>query len=91
MKISKKSLANGFALATGVLWTLCSLFVAILPDFSHTVTRWWMHGMDLTQYNLTLGSFIWGGLTIIASFWLVGFVLGWSLEFMDKRNLRKHT
>jgi hypothetical protein len=86
-KVKKTELANGFALATGVLWVLCSAFVAIFPSFSQTVTEWWLHGMNLDVvggFQLDLANFLWGGLTLIASFWVVGYVLGWSLKMVNK-------
>lgn len=89
MKLTKNSLANGLALATAILWVLCSAFVAIFPDFSVTVTKWWMHGMDVSNFNLSFASFIWGGLTLTASFWVVGYVLGWSLDVVNKRGDKK--
>ena len=88
MKLTKNKLAGSFALATAVLWTLCSAFVAIFPDFSFKVTKWWLHGMNiesLGSFNLGWGNFIWGGLTLALSFWVVGYVLGWSLEIVNKR------
>lgn len=86
MKLTKNNLANGLALATAILWILCSAFVAIFPDFSHTVTVWWMHGMDIAKYSLSWSNFILGGLSLVAAFWLVGYVVGWSLECVDKKN-----
>lgn len=89
MKLTKNNLANSLALATAILWVLCTGFVAIFPDFSHTVTRWWMHGMEVAKFNLDWGNFVWGGLTITASFWVVGYVLGWSLEYVDQKGKKK--
>ena len=83
---TNNNLARPFALATGILWVLCSAFVALFPDFSNTVTQWWMHGMNLQKYNISWESFIWGGLTLVASFWLVGYVLSWSIESFDKQS-----
>lgn len=89
MKLSKNNLANGLALATAILWVICSAFVAILPDFSLKVTQWWMHGMELETFSLGVDNFVWGGLTLVGSFWIVGYVLGWSLEYVNKRSDRK--
>jgi len=84
MKLTKHNLAHGFALATAILWVLCSGFVAIFPDFSRTITQWWMHGMEVAQFNLEWSNFVWGGLTLVLSAWLAGWILGWSLEIIDK-------
>jgi len=88
MKISKNKIANAFTLATGVLWLLCSAFVAIFPDFSYKVTEWWLHGMNidsLGKFNLSWGNFFWGGLTLVISLWIVGYVLGWSFEILNRQ------
>ena len=87
MKLTKNKLAGSFALATAVLWTLCSAFVAIFPDFSLKVTKWWLHGMDidtLSEFNLSWGNYLSGGLTLVISLWVTGYVLGWSLEIFGK-------
>ena len=80
MQLTRQNLSKSFALTTGVLWILCSGFVAIFPDISRGVTRWWMHGMELSGYNVTLGSFMLGGASIVASAWLTGYILGCSLQ-----------
>ncbi|USN97310.1 MAG: hypothetical protein H6799_02970 [Candidatus Nomurabacteria bacterium] len=83
MKLTKQSLSKSFALTTGILWVLCSGIVALLPDFSRDVTQWWVHGMELSGYNITFGSFALGGATIVASAWLTGYILGWSLQLFS--------
>jgi hypothetical protein len=85
MKLTKRNLANGLALATAILWVPCAAFVAVFPDFSLKVTKWWMHGMDVAAFNISWNNFVWGGLTLIAAFWIVGYVLGWSLELVDRK------
>ena len=88
MKLTKNKLASAFALANAVLWTLCSAFVAVFPAFSYKVTKWWLHGMNidvLGDFNLGWSNFLWGGLTLVVSFWVVGYVLGWSLEIFSKQ------
>lgn len=83
MKFEKTALANSFALATAILWTLCTAFVLVLPVFSTTVIQWLMHGMDISTmggWNLTLGSFVLGGASITLSAWVAGWILGWSWE-----------
>lgn len=89
MKLTKHNLANGLALATAILWVICSAFVAVFPDLSLKVTQWWMHGMELEAFSLGLGNFVWGGLTLVGSFWIVGYLLGWSLEYVNKQSGRK--
>ncbi len=85
MKLDKMVLANAFALATAVLWILCSAIVWLLPDFSMTVFKWWMHGMDvgLGNWNLNLGNFVGGGVIAVISAWVSGWVFGWVWEMVS--------
>lgn len=88
MKLTKELLANAFALTTGILWVLCSAFVWVLPGFSMIVTKWWVHGMqveNLGQFNLNITNFILGGVTLIISAWVTGYVFGSSLKFFEKK------
>ncbi len=83
MKMSKINFANAIAVATSVLWVICSAFVAVFPAFSSSVTKWWIHGMDLPAggvFHLDLANFVWGGATLVFSSWVAGYVLSWSLE-----------
>ena len=85
MNLTKRNLAKGFALTTGVLWLFCSVIVALLPEFTRTVTQWWMHGMRIEAYNITFESVMLGGITLVASAWLTGYILGWSLELNSSK------
>lgn len=83
MKLEKTVLANALALATAILWTLCTLFVVLLPDFSMTVVKWWMHGMDIAimgSWSLDLANFLLGGLALVVSAWVSGYIFGWAWE-----------
>ena len=83
MKLDKSVLANAFALATAILWIICSLFIILLPDLSIIVSKWWVHGLDITvmgNWSLDLINFLLGGLTLIISAWVSGYIFGWSWE-----------
>ncbi|OGL35622.1 hypothetical protein A3F65_00975 [Candidatus Saccharibacteria bacterium RIFCSPHIGHO2_12_FULL_47_16b] len=87
MKLTKNKLAGAFALSTAVVWTLCSALVAIWPDFAYKVTKWWLHGMNidsLGEFSLSWDNYLTGGLTLVISLWVIGYVLGWSLELFSK-------
>lgn len=87
MKLEKGIIANAFALTTAVAWVICSVVVYLFPDPSLLITRWWMHGMQVEvmgTWNLTLGNFVWGGLTITAAAWLVGYIYGWTWEKLSR-------
>ncbi|MEO8105295.1 MAG: DUF5676 family membrane protein [Candidatus Saccharibacteria bacterium] len=82
MKLTNINLANAIAVTTAVLWVVCSAFVAAFPVFSASVTKWWLHGMQLSaggSFHLDVANFIGGGTTLIFSAWVAGYILGWSL------------
>ncbi|AKM79533.1 MAG: hypothetical protein UX85_C0010G0012 [Candidatus Beckwithbacteria bacterium GW2011_GWB1_47_15] len=88
MKLDKMVLANAFGLATAILWVVCSLMVALLPNFSWEVMRWWMHGMDVDAmggWNLNLFNFLAGGLTLVITAWVTGYIFGWSWEKVSRK------
>ncbi len=88
MKLNEMVLASTFALATLILWVLCSAFVWLLPDFSLMITEWWMHGLDMSvmgDWNLSLYNLIAGGVTLTVSGWVTGYVFGWSWRKMSKK------
>jgi len=83
MKLEKMVLANALALATAVSWLVCSAFVVFLPEFSLNVTRWWLHGLDISAlgaWKLDVTNFLLGGVSLTASVWGVGYVFGWAWE-----------
>ncbi|MDZ7587383.1 MAG: DUF5676 family membrane protein [Patescibacteria group bacterium] len=83
MKLEKMVLANAFALAVAILWILCALFVVLLPDLSMTIVKSWLLGMDLSalgSWSLDLANFLLGGVTLVISAWVSGYVFGWALE-----------
>lgn len=89
MKLEKMILANAFALATAILWLLCSAFVLLLPGLSMSITRWWMHGMrveTLGPWQLTLTNILLGGIMITTAAWVSGYVFGWSWEKVSQKN-----
>lgn len=88
MKTDKLVIANTLSLATAILWIICTITVLILPDFSLTVTKWWMHGLDISimgSWALTLGNFLLGGVTLTGSAWITGYIFGWSWEVLNKK------
>ncbi len=87
--MDKMRVANTLALTAGILWVLCSIVILVLPDFSLSVTEWWMHGMDISvmgSWNLDLMNFVLGGIALIVSAWVSGWVFAWSWDFVKKQS-----
>lgn len=86
--IPKQQLALSFGLATAILWVLCSLLVALFPDPSFVIFKWWMHGIDIggaSGFSLNWNNFVLGGITLTLSLMVVGYVLGLSFEIIGKK------
>lgn len=88
MKNNKMMYANTFAVTVAFVWIICSLGVAFLPDLSLTMSKWFMHGLDMTSLGLwkvTIDGFILGGLVLVGFGWVTGYVFGLSLEYFGKK------
>lgn len=88
MKQDKLVIANALAVTTVMLWVICTIFIVLLPDFSLTVTSWWMHGLDVSAmgiWNLTFNNFIFGGITWAVAAWGSGYIFGWVWQIASKK------
>ena len=88
MKFDKLTIANALALTTLIFWVACSLFLALFPAFYMQTGNWWMHGRMMGS-AVTMGSFGFGGITMIAVAWVTGFLFGWSYEQVSKWEKKK--
>lgn len=85
MKLDKMVIANASALSSALLWTLCSLGVALFPSLVETIREWIMHGSVATgALEVTFGSYLLGGLSIIVISWIWGYLFGWAWEYCSK-------
>ena len=84
MKLNPIMLGISSAIATAVLWIICSLLVVMLPGFMTYMTTGMMHG-DTASMALTMTwpGFLWG---LIAWVVWVG-VAGWLLAMIYNRLL----
>jgi|GEM_PF-5622952 len=87
MKLTKKVLANAFALTGGIYWIINYLFFLILPSasaatFSRLAQGAGITGVDSASFDLTV--LIFGGLMFIIFAWLFGYILGWSIEYFSR-------
>ncbi|GCE03423.1 DUF5676 family membrane protein [Dictyobacter aurantiacus] len=91
MKEEKIALANAFAVTVAILWTVCSLVVAIFPAFALDVTTWWMHGLTVMgTWHLTWGNFFLGGIVLVVIAWLSAYLFGWCWETFSGKRIALH-
>ncbi len=84
----KNEFAQVFAMASIVLWILDSLFVFLFPRFSLTLTEWWFHGLDIAplgDFSITWQGFVFGGISFVVAAAITGYVFGWALDTVRKR------
>ncbi len=88
MKTNKIAYANTFAVTVAFIWLICTLGVALLPELSLTMSKWFMHELDITvmgTWKITAEGFVLGGLVLTAFGWISGYVFGSSLEYFGKK------
>lgn len=83
MKLNERALANASAVLVAVVYVVCALFVAILPDFSRAVAGSWFHGIDLNSIwtGAPRGNFVLGFVSSV----LLAWVSGWAFAALYNR------
>lgn len=72
MKLNEQALANASAVLVAVVYVVCALFVAVLPDLSLAVAGSWFHGIDLESIwtGTPRGNFVLGLVSAVVLSWL---------------------
>lgn len=77
MKHNVSATANAAAVTVGIFYVICRVLVGLFPGLMFAVAQSLLHGMALTQvgsWNLSVGNFVLGLLTSMASAWVVGYI-----------------
>ena len=77
MKHNPSVTANAAAVTVAIVYIVCRIGIALFPDLAMTIAQSWFHGIQLTQIselNLSLGSFVLGLATSTIGTWLVGYL-----------------
>ena len=84
MKLNPNMLGIASAVATAILWVICSLLVVLLPGLMAHMTAGMMHGDTVSMaFTMTWAGFLWG---LIA--WVVyAGVTGWLIATIYNRLL----
>ena len=79
MQLNATKLANAAAITTLILYVVCTLFVAVAPQFSMTILAGAMHLPDaataLGEMEVTLGGFVLGLVTLVVFFYVSAYLL----------------
>lgn len=76
MKLNEQALANASAVLVAIVYVVCALFVAVLPDFSRAVAGSWFHGIDLDSIwtGTPRGNFVLGFISSVILAWVSGWL-----------------
>ena len=87
MKINELALANTSAAVTGFVYVVCSLSVAVFPEFSKVVSQSWFHGLDigLIWTGGARGNFLLGIISAVIGMWLIGWIFAWFYNQLAKK------
>ena len=88
MKHDPKATANAAAVTVAIVFIVCHIGIALFPDLAMTIAQSWFHGIQLTQIselNLSLGSFVLGLTTSTIGTWLVGYLFASSYNYFVKK------
>lgn len=81
VKINAKKFAWEVSLTSGFFYTICAVFVALLPSFSGQLLGWLMHIMNLEVLQIgmrvTFGSFIAGLGQVLLYMYIIAWLFAW--------------
>ncbi len=86
MKLNEQAFANASAILTGLVYLVCSLLVALFPEFFRIVGQSWFHGVDLSLIwtGTPRGNFVLGFITAVVGTWLTGWAFAWVYNKLSK-------
>lgn len=87
--IRANSLANAVTLVMLILYVACAAISAAAPDFVLGVGQAWVHTINMelikSTQQMTLGTFVWGAVSLGALTWLVTYGTAVSYNYFVKR------
>ena len=89
MKHEPTVTANAMATTVALLYVACRIAVALLPDLSIMVAQSWFHGLEVNRvsgWNLSLGSFVLGLVTVTVGAWLLGYIFATAYNYFLKQS-----
>lgn len=84
--LKAKPFANALAITMAVVYVICALAVAVLPNLFRTVAASWFHGIDLETIwtGGPRGNFLLGLVSAVVFSWLFGYFLVWVYNKLSK-------
>lgn len=84
------------ALTAGVVYIVCAVAVALVPDGTLAIFNTWAHGLDLTLVKrpatqaLTAAEWIFGLVSIVLAGYLAGALYGWTRNLFNAWSAPSH-
>ncbi len=79
--LNAKAFANAVTVVTVIFYVVCALLSFVAPDLIFSITKSWMHTVNLESvkatFNLDLGSLLWGLVTIGGLTWVTTYGTVW--------------
>ncbi|HIH18116.1 MAG TPA: hypothetical protein HA282_03095 [Nanoarchaeota archaeon] len=88
MKLNNNGIGLALAIATGILYAVCRLIVALFPDGSQRFFLLFIHSVDLTQLPVatqTFSGFVLGLVVSVVSAYILGWIFAWVYNKFDKK------
>lgn len=88
MKHGLIATANAAAVTVGVVYIVCAVLIAFVPELSMAVAQSWFHGIDISKigsWNITVGSLLLGLITAAGAAWAVGFLFAYIYNLAAKK------
>lgn len=84
--LKAKPFANAVAITMAVVYVACALAVAIFPGFFRALASSWFHGVNLETIwtGAPRGNFLLGLISTIIFSWLLGYLLAWLYNKLNK-------
>lgn len=88
MKYNSFRLANALAFASSIFFVACRVLVGLLPNEMFLVAQSWFHGVGLVKLesvDITTQTFLVGLVSLAATAWIFGYLVGLGLEIFRKK------
>lgn len=77
MELDKKGFSLAAAGTFGIVYVICSAFVAIAPEAARQLLGWLAHLVNVGDVKITFGGFLAGLLQVLIYTYIIAWVFAW--------------
>lgn len=76
MKLNEMAFANASGILIAIVYVVCAVLVAVLPDLFKAISASWFHGINIDSIwtGEPRGNFVLGLLSAVAASWAAGWL-----------------